>query len=72
MASSLNIAAFNLGNALGAWLGGASIAHGLSLGSLPWVAAALSAIGLAVAACSIRLEQGSLAASLGEVPCHAA
>jgi DHA1 family inner membrane transport protein len=56
MASSLNIAAFNLGNALGAWLGGTAIAQGLSLASLPLVAAALSAIGLAVAAWSVHLD----------------
>jgi DHA1 family inner membrane transport protein len=31
LASSLNIAAFNLGNAFGAWLGGAVIAHGPGL-----------------------------------------
>jgi DHA1 family inner membrane transport protein len=57
MASSLNIAAFNLGNALGAWLGGATIAQGMSLGILPWVAAALSAIGLIVAGWSVWLEK---------------
>ncbi|HEV2564786.1 MAG TPA: MFS transporter, partial [Microvirga sp.] len=33
LASSLNIAAFNLGNALGAWLGGFVIDHGLGLGA---------------------------------------
>lgn len=57
MASSLNIAAFNLGNALGAWLGGMAIARGLSLATLPWVAATLSALGLAVALWSMRLER---------------
>jgi hypothetical protein len=35
LASSLNIAAFNLGNALGAWLGGAVIAQGLGLTCWP-------------------------------------
>jgi len=39
LASSFNIAAFNLGNAIGAWLGGAVIDHGLGLGAIPWVAA---------------------------------
>jgi DHA1 family inner membrane transport protein len=39
LASSLNIAAFNLGNAFGAWLGGAVIAHGPGLGAVPLVAA---------------------------------
>ncbi|MGE8317285.1 MAG: MFS transporter [Comamonas sp.] len=49
LASSLNIAAFNLGNALGAWVGGAIIAGGLGLLWLGWGAAALSALGLALA-----------------------
>ncbi len=58
MASSLNIAAFNLGNALGAWLGGAAIDQGLGLGRLPWVATLLTLGGLAVAWASVRLERG--------------
>lgn len=41
LASSFNIAAFNLGNALGAWLGGSVIAHGPGLSALPWIAALL-------------------------------
>ena len=56
MASSLNIAAFNLGNALGAWIGGAVIEHGPGLTGLPWVAALVTAGGLAVAWFSVRLE----------------
>ncbi len=69
MASSLNIAAFNLGNALGAWLGGATIAQGMSLASLPWVAAALSAIGLAVAAWSVQLERQKRGTVAAEAIC---
>lgn len=38
LASSFNIAAFNLGNAIGAWLGGAVIDHGPGLGAIPWIA----------------------------------
>src|SRR3546814_3542729 len=34
LASSLNIAAFNLGNALGAWVGGVTIEHGPGLAAL--------------------------------------
>ena len=59
MASSLNIAAFNLGNALGAWLGGVVIAHGPGLARLPWVAAALTLGGLAVAGYSVLKERAS-------------
>ncbi|HWK46595.1 MAG TPA: MFS transporter [Stellaceae bacterium] len=56
LASSLNIAAFNLGNAFGAWLGGVVIAHGPGLSAVPLIAAAipLSALGLAVL--SLTLE----------------
>lgn len=55
LASSLNIAAFNLGNAIGAWLGGLVIAHGLGLPSVAWAAAALAAAGLALVGVSSRL-----------------
>jgi len=40
LASSFNIAAFNLGNAIGAWGGGLAIDHGPGLSALPLVAAA--------------------------------
>ncbi|MCF2532052.1 MFS transporter [Yinghuangia soli] len=57
LASSGNIAAFNLGNALAAWLGGVTIAGGLGYTSPNWVGAimALAAFGLAVV--SARLER---------------
>ncbi|NKF22051.1 MFS transporter [Solimonas marina] len=55
LASSFNIAAFNLGNAFGAWLGGAVIEHGGGLVALPWVAALLPLAGLGVAVLSLRL-----------------
>ncbi|MDO8977826.1 MAG: MFS transporter [Afipia sp.] len=50
LASSFNIAAFNLGNAIGAWLGGAVIDHGPGLGAIPWIAglAPLAALALAL------------------------
>lgn len=49
LASSLNIGAFNLGNAFGAWLGAAALAQGFGLASLPWIGALvpLAAAGLA-------------------------
>lgn len=37
VASALNIAAFNLGIALGAWIGGLVVASNLGLGATPWV-----------------------------------
>ncbi|MBH1964101.1 MAG: MFS transporter [Comamonadaceae bacterium] len=48
LASSVNIGAFNLGNALGAALGGFVIAQGLGYAAVPWVGAALAAGGLAL------------------------
>lgn len=57
LASSLNIAAFNLGNAFGAWLGGAVIDHGPGLAAVPLVAAVVPLSALALAAFSLRLER---------------
>jgi DHA1 family inner membrane transport protein len=56
LASSLNIAAFNLGNAFGAWLGGAVIAHGPGLSAVPLIAAAVPLSALGLAALSLTLE----------------
>lgn len=52
MAASVNIGMFNLGNALGAWVGGAAIAAGYGLASPNWAGAVLSfiALGLAILA----------------------
>jgi DHA1 family inner membrane transport protein len=49
LASSFNIAAFNLGNAIGAGLGGLVIDHGPGLAALPWIAALAPLAALAVA-----------------------
>ncbi|HYP34404.1 MAG TPA: MFS transporter [Burkholderiaceae bacterium] len=46
LASSVNVGAFNLGNALGAALGGAAIGQGLGYVAVPLVGAALAAGGL--------------------------
>ena len=56
LASSLNIAAFNLGNAVGAWVGGVTIEHGPGLAALGWVAAALTLLGLGIALWSRALD----------------
>ncbi|MBN6151465.1 MFS transporter [Xanthomonas sp. AmX2] len=63
LASSLNIGAFNLGNALGAWLGGAVIAHGAALGHLTWIAALVTSAGLALALVALRLPQATATAA---------
>jgi MFS transporter, DHA1 family, inner membrane transport protein len=57
LASSLNIAAFNLGNALGAWIGGVVVASSAGLAGTPWAAAALTVLGLLVAVASVRHER---------------
>ncbi|MDY0745945.1 MFS transporter [Paucibacter sp. R3-3] len=57
LASSLNIAAFNLGNALGAWVGGLVIVHGPGMEALPWAAALLTVSGGTVAWLSVRLDR---------------
>ncbi|MDO9358731.1 MAG: MFS transporter [Polaromonas sp.] len=62
LASSLNIAAFNLGNAIGAWVGGVTIEHGPGLASLGWVAAAITLGGLGIALWSRALDSRQPAA----------
>ncbi|UUU43228.1 MFS transporter [Streptomyces sp. NBC_00162] len=57
LASAANIAAFNLGNALGAWLGGLAVAHGLGWTSPTWIGAGLAAAGLGTAALSGLLDR---------------
>jgi DHA1 family inner membrane transport protein len=60
LASSFNIAAFNLGNALGAWLGSVVIAHGPGLGALPAIASLLPLAALAIAATGLALDRGTV------------
>ncbi|WP_313542928.1 MFS transporter [Leifsonia aquatica] len=50
LASGANIAAFNVGNAIGAWLGGLTIAAGLGYTSPLWVGAAMTVGALIVVA----------------------
>ncbi|MBC9208105.1 MFS transporter [Roseomonas aerophila] len=57
LASSLNIAAFNLGNALGAWIGGIVIEHGPGLGAVAPISALLPLAAVAVAAYAMRTER---------------
>lgn len=57
LASSFNIAAFNLGNAIGAWLGGAVIDHGPGLGSVTLVAGLVPIAALAVALVAIGMDK---------------
>jgi DHA1 family inner membrane transport protein len=68
LASAANIAAFNLGNAAGAWLGGVAISAGFGLTSPDIVGAIMAAAGLAVALVAVGLDRrhkpaGSLGSS---------
>jgi DHA1 family inner membrane transport protein len=57
MAAGSMHAAFNVANAIGAWLGGAAIASGFGLTSPNVVAAGLAALGLGIAAITARVER---------------
>ncbi|MEU4653539.1 MFS transporter [Streptomyces sp. NPDC023723] len=57
LASAVNIGAFNLGNALSAWLGGLVIAAGLGYTAPNWVGAVLAAAALVLAFVSAALER---------------
>jgi DHA1 family inner membrane transport protein len=50
LASGANIGAFNVGNALGAWLGGVTITAGLGYTSPIWAGAAITLLGVGVMA----------------------
>ena len=58
LVSTLNISAFNVGNALGAWVGGAVIDKGYGLTAVPVAAAALAAAGLVVCLLTFRKSGG--------------
>ncbi|MFE6855649.1 MFS transporter [Streptomyces sp. NPDC057674] len=75
LASAVNIGAFNLGNALAAWLGGLVIAAGLGYTAPNWVGAALAAAALGLALWSAALERRTLTAdatTIGDtrIPVH--
>ncbi|WP_030061340.1 MFS transporter [Streptomyces novaecaesareae] len=75
LASAVNIGAFNLGNALAAWLGGTVISAGLGYTAPNWVGAALAAAALALALWSAALERRTPArtaapAAAAPVPAH--
>lgn len=57
LVSSFNIAAFNLGNALGAWAGGYSIDHGPGLAAVPYVAVVFPVLAVIVAWLAMRGSQ---------------
>jgi DHA1 family inner membrane transport protein len=56
LAAALNHSAFNIANALGAWLGGIAIAGGLGWASTGWVGALLALAGLLIFVVSLATE----------------
>ncbi|MFF1510188.1 MFS transporter [Streptomyces sp. NPDC058326] len=75
LASAVNIGAFNLGNALAAWLGGLVIAAGFGYTAPNWVGAVLAAAALGLAFWSAALERRAPAAEAADAeartPVHA-
>jgi DHA1 family inner membrane transport protein len=68
LASGANIGAFNVGNALGAWLGGVTITAGLGYTSPIWAGAGITLLGLAVMAFAAAAARRSDAPGPVEVP----
>ncbi|MBW8321272.1 MAG: MFS transporter [Rhizobium sp.] len=57
LAAASNHSAFNIANALGAWLGGLVITWGFGYGATGFVGAALSALGLVIFLLSVLIEK---------------
>lgn len=60
LVSTLNIGAFNLGNALGAWVGGSVIAQGFGLTRVPLAAAVLALFALLITLLSLWWVRGQV------------
>ncbi|MFC4605894.1 MFS transporter [Rhodococcus kronopolitis] len=61
LASGANIGAFNLGNALGAWIGGVTITAGLGYTSPIWAGAGITALAVVVMAVAAGKARGRAA-----------
>ena len=61
VASAVNIGAFNLGNALAAWLGGVVITAGYGYASTNWVGAVMTVLALGLALLSGRSDRRAVA-----------
>ena len=70
LASSVNIGAFNLGNALGAAAGAAVIAANLGYAAVPLMGALLSAAGLALVLWQVRGQQRQRAPIAADARCN--
>lgn len=65
LASGANIAAFNLGNALGAWIGGLTIAAGLGYTSPIWAGAGITVVSVALTAVATTAGRRHATAATG-------
>jgi DHA1 family inner membrane transport protein len=68
LAAALNHAAFNIANALGAWLGGLVIFLGYGWTAPSWVGAALAGFGLLIFCVSVALDKPEVALPAGARP----
>jgi DHA1 family inner membrane transport protein len=68
LASGVNISAFNLGNAIGAYLGGMTIATGLGLASPIWIGVALAATALILIIVASTLSKNTTTAGEPGLP----
>ena len=57
VASAFNIASFNIGIALGAYIGGLVVVSPLGIGATPWVGAVFVAVAIVLTVLSLRLEK---------------
>lgn len=64
LALSVNVSAFNLGNGLGAWMGGAVLDFGFGIRAVPLAAAGLAAISLAITLVSWHFSRQPLVQAL--------
>ncbi|HEU4656075.1 MAG TPA: MFS transporter [Capillimicrobium sp.] len=68
LAAALNHSAFNVANALGAWLGGAVLAGGLGLTAPMWLAVGLTLGGMGLFGASVALGRRSRVALAARTP----
>ena len=59
IAAALNHSALNIGNSLGAFLGGAAISLGFGFTAPEWVGAVLAALGLAIVLIAYRAQSSA-------------
>jgi DHA1 family inner membrane transport protein len=64
IAAALNHSALNLGNSLGAFLGGVAITLGFGFVAPEWVGAVLALLGLGITGISYGVEKRTLRASV--------